>query len=173
MPSEKKLYRMREKAQDDKHQLRLGTDGKLKPSKAQMVTVTVSVDYNMRVMCPFCLYDDKLRAFLVSTKKGISQARAQCPECHNGMMMKSLTTEWTPEEYAEWVYPYAGSGFWQKCKFSIWKERLYKMGWSHRFWTRYKELKGTDESESYWDYLDQQQDEVKEQWEREQEEQQQ
>lgn len=164
MPSEKKLYRMREKAHDDKHQLRLGTDGKLKPLKAMQVTQFTSVNYNMRVMCPFCLHDDKLQAFLVSTKKGISQSKAACPECKNGMMMKSLTTEWTPEQYAEWVYDYRKSGFWQKVPFSKWKERLYKMGWSHRFWTKYKQLKGEDKSEDYFDHLDQAQKDAEEQW---------
>lgn len=168
MVSEKKLYHMREKAKDDKHQLRIGIDGKLKPSKMQMVTVVVSANYNQMVMCPFCLHAAKLQAFLVSTKKGISQSKAACPECKNGMMMKSLTTEWSPEEYADWVYNYRSMGFWQKVPFNLWKERLHKIGWSHRFWTRYKELKGSDESEDYWDYLDSQQQEAKEQWEREQ-----
>jgi hypothetical protein len=129
------------------------------------VTQMTSVDYNMRVRCPFCLHDDRLQAFLVSTKKGISQARAECPECHNGMMMKSLTSEWTPEQYAEWAYPYAGSGFWQKVPFETWKKRLHEIGWSHRFWERYKALKGSDESEDYFDYLDRQQEETRQQWE--------
>lgn len=165
MVSEHKLYKMREKAKGDKDQTRLGMDGKLKPTHNQMVTITTTVNFNMMVSCPFCLHDDKLKAFLVSTKKGISQKKANCPECHNGMMMKSLTADWTPEEYAEWVFEYRRSGFWQKCKFSTWKDRLYKRGWSKRFWDKYRELKGSDESEDYFDHLDSQQEEARRQWE--------
>ena len=169
MVSEKKLYRMREKSHADKQQTRLGADGKLKPAKVQQVTEFTSANYMMMVSCPFCLHDDKLQAFLVSTKKGISQSKAACPECKNGMMMISLTADWTPEQYAEWVFEYRKSGFWQKCKFSIWKDRLYKRGWSKQFWEKYKALKGSDESEDYWDYLDSQQADAKAKWEGEQE----
>ncbi len=168
MVSEKKLYMMHEKAKDDVNQTRIGTDGKIKPSKAQMTVEFTTVDFAMMVSCPFCLHDDKLQAFLVSTKKGISQSRANCPECHNGMMMKSLTADWTPEQYASWVFAYRVDGYWKKCKFSIWKERLYKRGWSKRFWEKYKSLKGTDESEDYFDHVDVQQEEDRERWVKEQ-----
>lgn len=168
MVSEKKLYKMRQKSQDDKKQARLGTDGKMKPSKEQMITITTSFDYMMMVSCPFCLHDDKLQAFLVSTKKGISQKKAACPECNNGMMMKSLTSDWTPEQYAEWVFDYRKSGFFQKCPFQKWKKRLYEKGMAKRFWEKYNALKDEDESEDYFDHLDREQEEMKRQWEQDQ-----
>jgi hypothetical protein len=83
------------------------------------------------------------------------------------MMMKSLTAEWTPEQYADWVFPYGHSGFWQKCKFETWKKRLSQIGWAQRFWQRYKELKGEDGTESYTDYIERKSQEDAQQYESE------
>jgi ribosomal protein S27AE len=164
MVTEHKRYKMQERARDDKQQLTFGSSGKVEQRK-RMVTVTDStLPVNMLVMCPFCLYQARLQRFLVSTSKGISHLKAQCPDCGNGMMMKSLTSEWTPEQYAEFVYPYAGSGFWQKCKFETWKKRLAQIGWSKRFWDRYKALKGDDETESYGEYMERKAQEDAQQW---------
>lgn len=112
-----------------------------KPSQKPSITKQV-VNPTEQVMCPFCLYQDKLQSFFISTKKGISQAKAQCPECHNGMLMRTLLADMTPEQYAEWVWNYRSRGFWQKCKFSDWKVRLKNIGWAKRFWDKYKEIKG-------------------------------
>jgi len=106
-----------------------------------------------QVLCPFCLHIGKIKEFLVSTKKGISQYRAKCPECQNGMLIRSLLQEMTVEEYAEWVYNYVADGFWQKCKWYTWKDRLAKLGMAAAFWTKYKQLKGEDTTESYEDYI--------------------
>lgn len=172
MVSEHKKYVMQVQSKADRKQSRLGTDGKLKMSTAQMVTQQREIDFTQQVMCPFCLHADKLQAFLLSTSKGISQSRAQCPECKNGMMIKSLTVEWAPEQYADWVYDYTGSGYWQKCKFATWKERLFKIGWAKRFWDRYKALKGTgEESEGYIDYINRQGEEYAKQWQEEEQQQ--
>jgi len=105
------------------------------------------------VTCPFCLYFGKIKEFLVSTKKGISQYRAKCPECQNGMLIRSLLQEMTVEEYAEWVYNYVENGFWQKCKWYTWKDRLAKLGWAYKFWKKYRQLKGEDTTEGYQDYI--------------------
>jgi len=122
-----------------------------KPAKKDVTTITGTF------MCPFCLHLGPISEYLVSTKKGISQGKALCPECKQGMMMRSLTSEWTPEEFAEWVYPYTRSGFWQKCSFKKFNERLKRLGWSYPFWTRYKQLKGEDKSETYDQYIERKQ----------------
>lgn len=120
--------------------------------------------YAGKFFCPFCLYIGKLGEFRVQTKKGWSEKKAQCPDCKNGMMMKSLIVTQTVEEYAEWVYMYAASGFWQKIPFTKFCRRLKDLGWSYRFWGRYKALKGEATGESYEEHLDRQQEE----WAREQ-----
>jgi len=61
--------------------------------------------------------------------------------------------KWTAKQYADWVYPYSHSGFWQKVKFETWKKRLFLMGWTEEFWDHYKELRADDGSESYSDYM--------------------
>lgn len=104
-------------------------------------------DANQRYMCPFCLHQDKLRYFLIQTGKGIHRGLAECPECKNKCKLSTLKADMTPEQYADFAYGYKGFGFWQKVPFETWKERLYKIGWAHRFWERYKQLKGEDEEE--------------------------
>lgn len=154
MVTEHKKYLMRERAKADKKQSVFGTKFAVQLKTAQIKTQQKDIDFTQQVMCPFCLYQAKLQRFLVSTSKGISYGKAQCPDCGNGMMMKSLTAEWTPEQYADWVFPYSTAGFWRKCKFETWKKRLAQIGWAQRFWDRYKALKGSDETESYGEYMD-------------------
>lgn len=150
-----KKYIREEKAKYDKVQTIFGEKGKVRHRPEYTVESGFTLDVSMKVHCPFCLYDDKLQAFLVSTKKGLSQSRAKCPICNNGMLMRSLTAEMTPEEYAQWCFEYSGSGFWQKVPFNTWKERLFKMGWAYRFWSMYKELKGDSGKETYADHMEQ------------------
>ena len=88
-----------------------------------------------------------LQKYLISTKKGYHQGLGLCPDCKNKMQFKSLLADWTAEQYAEWVYPYSVDGFWQKCKWTQWKERLAKMGWATLFWNKYKQLKAENPSE--------------------------
>jgi hypothetical protein len=154
MVTEHNRYKMQQHSKEDKRQTRFDMAGKLKQPVPQITIGATVIDYTQRVMCPFCLHADKLQAFLTAGTPKSPYSRAVCPECKNGMRMSSLTSEWTPEQYAEFVYPYAGSGFWQKCKFSIWKKRLAQIGWTQRFWDRYKQLKGEDTTESYIDYIE-------------------
>jgi len=133
---------------EDKQQVRFGKQAEVIQPKPTETTQFTSVNFNELVMCPFCLFQGKLSQFLISTKKGISQGKAQCPECHNGMLMKSLWSDMNAKEYAKWVYGYSKSGFWKKCPFNTWKARLKKVGWSYDFWNTYKGLKGTDYAES-------------------------
>jgi len=150
MSRELKKYKREQHAYADKQQTRLGFADHLEPSEMQKAKTETGIDYTQQVMCPFCLHQDKLQAFLVSTKKGISQSKANCPECHNGMMLRNLTADWTPEQYAEFCYGYARTGFWDKVPFTKWKERLSDIGWAIPFWNKYKSLKADNQDmESY------------------------
>lgn len=149
MVSEHKRYVRQEKARDDKMQTIFSPWGEVEPRHKPKVEAIFTGDMNMMVACPFCLNSGRLQIFLVSTKKGISQSNAECPECHNGMKMKSLTADWTPEQYADWVYAYRLSGFWQKCPFATWKKRLKNSGIAGQFWERYKALKGDTDTPAY------------------------
>jgi len=147
------------KTDADIHQALLTANG-CKPKQSLVKQTDVHwADVNAKHFCPFCLYIGKLKEFLISTKKGISQKKAKCPECKNGMMMRTLVASWTPEEYAEFAYPYSASGFWQKVPFDLWKKRLHKLRWSYQFWKRYKELKGSGEDEGYEATMERQQEE--------------
>lgn len=114
--------------------------------------------------CPFCLGIHPFSKYLISTKKGYHKGLMQCPECNNKFRITTLTEIASPEEYAEFVYPYSASGFWQKVPWTKWKERLYGIGWAQRFWKRYKELKGEGQEDTYAQYLkDHQKEQAKEQ----------
>lgn len=126
-----------------------------KPKEEEVVTQTVFL--NPDLTCPFCLYVGKISKFRVKTKKGYSEKRFRCPDCGNMMQKKSLTRSMTVEEYAEWVFMYSLSGFWQKCPFNKFNSRLRALGISWRFWKRYKELKGEGKGETYQEYLDRKQ----------------
>ena len=98
--------------------------------------------------CPFCLSQHKFHEYLISTKKGIHQGLAECPECKNKCRFTTLTKPFTPEEYADHLYAQVRTGIWQKIPFDKWKRRLYNIGWASRFWTRYKELKAQEIDET-------------------------
>lgn len=123
-------------------------DGSMRQVKPAQVETFTGINGNVDVMCPFCLWQGKLSRFLVSTKNGVSQGTAKCPECNNGMRMKSLWADMNATQYADWVYGYSRSGFWKKCPFDTWRKRLVAIGWAIEFWARYKELKGSDDTQS-------------------------
>ena len=104
-------WKREDKAYWDKHQAKFTPSGSLTQkiiSKAEITTITEPVS------CPFCLHFGKIGEFLISTKKGYHKGLGLCPECKNQMQLRSLTAEWTPEQYAEWCFNYRLSGFWQK-----------------------------------------------------------
>ena len=108
------------------------------------------------VMCPFCFHIAKIQMFLKSTKKGYHKGLGLCRECQQQMQLKTLASEMTPEQFAEWVVEYPAWAFWQKCKFKKFNERLKKIGWSYRFWGKYRELKPKEEQsveDSYDQYI--------------------
>lgn len=137
------------KSHFDKAQVKFNNDGVAQRPVAPEVKKFTSVNCNVLVMCPFCLHQAKLSAFFISTKKGISEGKAECPECHNGMLMKSLFEDMSPTQYADWVFKYKAFGFWKKCPFETWKKRLASIGWAKEFWDRYKDLKTDATIENY------------------------
>lgn len=150
--SHKKYVREQRIQKDKKQALFILTDNKICATKSKP-EIPPALMVQEPVMCPFCLHIDKIGNFLISTKKGYHKGQGKCPECQNRMELQTLTAKWTPEQFADWVYPYSRSGFWQKCKFKTFNDRLYKIGWSYRFWRRYRELKGEDTTESYEEHL--------------------
>ena len=156
MSLEKRRYDRQERARDDKAQTVLGPQGpRPNPLKLARKSETL-LDPSKKVTCPFCLGLEELRLFLVSTKKGISRALGKCPMCGKGLRLRTLVemVKWGPREYAEFVAPYASSGFWQKVPWETWKKRLFIMGWTQLFWDHYHELRGQDEGESFSEYVD-------------------
>lgn len=134
-----KKYKRSEDAKADLNQLMFSSSGEVK-ARDNVSIKNTTVNLMQIVFCPFCLHHDKLQKFIVSTKTGLS-SKGCCPKCNNGMMLRNLLREWTPESYADWVFNYARSGFWSKISFAEWKEKLSAMGWSEDFWVKYKMLK--------------------------------
>jgi hypothetical protein len=104
------------------------------------------IDITKKTSCPFCLSDLEIRRFLISTKnkKGINRDKGHCPECSQGMKLKTLVfmVTATPEQYAKFAFDYRSSGFWQKkIDFPVWRRRLAVMDWSGRFWSEYYKLR--------------------------------
>lgn len=165
MSREHRKYVREDSVKMDVGQTCFRPDGSLRPLPTVHVESS-SIDVEKMVMCPFCLATNKIQRFLVSTKTGISSSKAECPECKNGMLMRTLLREWTPEAFAEWVYEYRRSGYWQKVQFEAWKKRLEQLGWSRPFWDHYGQIKEENkgEDESYSDYMNRQGEEMAQQW---------
>lgn len=155
-------------------QAKFGKDGTVLTTVVGMYAEQSSVDVLQLVHCPFCLGEDTMQTFLISTKKGLSLSKGECRMCGHGMMLRNLLSmKSTPEKYAEWVWSYARSGFWQKIQFNEWKNRLEEMGWSRPFWDKYKALKteavsSGQEPENYVDYMNRQGEEAAAEWNQEQ-----
>jgi hypothetical protein len=118
-------------------------DFKGNPNKYAKLTEK-GVDPFRNTTCPFCLGYNRLRLFLVSTKKGYDRGKGKCPLCGQGAKLQTLVKmeTWGPEEYAQFVFDYRSSGFWQKIKFHEWKKRLTLMCWTEQFWNEYRRLRG-------------------------------
>ncbi len=149
----------------DRSQACFTREGQLESLHDAVLKQEIGADLNKLMVCPFCLRDNKLQKFLVSTKKGVSNSRAQCPACGEGMLLRSLMRDWTPETYAQWVFEYSHSGFWKKVHFEIWKDRLIARGWSDTFWNVYRELKTQNPAaENYEDRMNRMGEEAAQQW---------
>jgi len=150
-------WRRERKAKDDPKQAQIAPDLPTGCREPLMLTRSEVWTISEPVMCPFCLHIGKIGEFLISTRKGFHKGLGECPECHNKMQLRSLTADWSPEQFAEWVYKYATQGYWQRVNFKKFNERLRKIGWSWKFWSKYKQLKGEAHTESYEEWLERKQ----------------
>jgi hypothetical protein len=169
MSKSQRKYHREQIAKGDQSQACFRPDGSVDP-RIKPEVVSESLDTLKVVMCPFCLGKDRLQVFLVSTKKGISRSKAHCPHCNNGMLLHTLLVEWSPESFADFVYGYRKSGYWQKISFADWKQKLEELGWARPFWDHYKEMKAenADEDEgSYSDMMNRQGEQAAQEWNRE------
>jgi len=153
MVKHKSKYQREYDIRQDKQQCKLDplskTGIKFKPQDIIEVTVAHKSIY----LCPFCLHRGKIEEYLISTKKGYHKGLGKCPECNNKMQLKTLTSNMTPEQFAEYAHGYRTSGYWSKVPFSKFNERLKEINWAIRFWGKYRQLKGESTDESYDDYI--------------------
>jgi transcription elongation factor Elf1 len=151
-------------AKSDKAQTCFTKEGELESLRIAVLKEETGLDMNTILSCPFCLIENRVQRFLVSTKKGISTSRTQCPSCGEGMFFRTLNRKWTAETYAKWVFDY-GAAFWRKIKFENWKAELSKKGWAEGFWDVYKRLKAENpKEESYEDRMNRLGEETAQQW---------
>lgn len=141
----------REQTAKEDTQQAIFADGQVKLRPRSTVKVTA---HSKTAMCPFCFHAESLDKFAVSTKKGFHRSLGCCPACNKQSQLRNLTAAWTPEGFAEWVYDYRADGFWRKVTWPWFKAGLKRLGWTDRFWTKYKTLRGTssEEDEKYEDY---------------------
>lgn len=145
----------REYAADrDKQQAKLDFNSPSLLKEKKKAVISIIEVHTGIYRCPFCLNPNKINAYLISTKKGYDKRLGHCPACNNNMMLKTLTSDMTPEQFADFVFEYSRQGFWQKVSFKVFNQRLAEIGWIDRFWTRYKQLKGdTGITENYEQYM--------------------
>lgn len=104
-------------------------------------------------LCPFCLMINKFPKFRISKPKKCSprgvhlvydKRLARCPDCGTLLLWRTLRFMDSVDavKFADWVFPYRLSSFWQKINFKKWNQRLSELGWSEDFWKRYHELRG-------------------------------
>jgi len=137
---EHRKYIREEEILRDKQQLTIDT---LKPMN-NLLKPRLNLNVEQLVICPFCLYQAKLRYFLLSVKKGFHKSLGICPECEQRALFETLLTipNFSPKQFAEWVYNY-GREFWKKCIFKKFRNRLYlDKEYAQIFWFEYKRLKG-------------------------------
>ena len=110
--------------------------------------------------CPWCLTEHYLNQYQRHLKNGKTAKKGDCPKCGHTMLIDTLRRiyQYTPEEFAEWVYERGHYGFWHEIKFSEWKQRLNEIGIARTFWDRYRELKsrnsvGGNDDADYADYV--------------------
>lgn len=155
-----KKYNREQAAKDDKQQMMLNPKSPSFIQSKKKPEIQVTEIYTGTYMCPFCLHQDRIGAYLISTKKGYHKGLGHCPECNNQMQIKTLTADMTSEQFANFAFEYSTQGYWSKVKFKEFNDRLYKIGWLEQFWAEYKKLKGEDSgTEKYQDYLMRKQEE--------------
>ncbi len=136
-----KKYNREQQALRDKQQLQIDT---LKPMSNPLAEKQVDLKQQTAI-CPFCLFTNDLSKFLYSCGSGFHKRLGVCPECKHKSELRTLVTipTMTPQEYAQFVFDYRLSGFWEKCNFKVWRERLdSEPEQARKFWNRYYDLRG-------------------------------
>lgn len=136
-------YKIQEKMRYDKEQTQLTKKGcKSNPHKyAEKID---KANYDMIVLCPFCLNQTQLGKF--EKHHGFYK----CLICSNQMALRTLVKEMKIEDFAKWVFDYRLSGFWNKVYPNAkgWFKKLYELGISKEFWDNYNRLKGESKSKN-------------------------
>src|SRR3990172_2088688 len=101
-------YKIQEKMREDKEQMILNPDMSISINPSKYNSKTEKAEYDKIVFCPFCLNFTQLWRF--KFKHGFRI----CPNCLNSMTLKTLITNMTTEQFAQWVFDYRFSGFWSK-----------------------------------------------------------
>jgi len=140
MSREQKKYKREQIILGDKQQTTIDT---LKPMD-NFVQPKLNLNGEQFVICPFCLFRDKLIKFRFTVKSGYHKSLGLCPYCKQKSQLRTLVNipNMTPKQFAEWVFEYS-TEYWKKCKFNIFKIRLYRdKVFCTKFWDEYKKLKG-------------------------------
>lgn len=158
-----KRERRENKAKKDVKQSKFSPVGTAEIREKPKVTVQSKYAMHMSFACPICLGVHEFHTYLMSTKRGIHQGLALCPECNNKFRFRTLTQPMTPAEYADYIFAQAKTGIWQKIPWDKWKQRLYKLRWSEDFWHRYQQLKAEDVDKE--EVSEEREEQIKEDWE--------
>jgi len=140
MSREQRKYIREQEILRDKEQLNIDT---LTPMK-NFLKPRLNLNGEQNVICPFCLYRDKLIKFRFTVKSGYHRSLGKCPECKQHSQLRTLISipNMNPKQFASWVFEY-GAEYWKKCIFDTFKIRLYcDRDFCTRFWEEYKKLKG-------------------------------
>ena len=116
-------------SETDKQQTKF-VNGHIEANKSSVMLKKPIIDFNTRVLCPFCLNDDTLDKFRKD------RAWFECPKCKNLLTLKTCANiiKMNPKQFAKWVFEYRLSGFFGKINFKEWNTKLWELGVSQEFW---------------------------------------
>jgi len=135
-------YKIAEKMRYDKEQTVLTKKG-CKSNPYNYSEKQDKANYNIIVLCPFCLTQNPLYKF--EKHHGFYK----CLICNGQMALRTLVREMKIEEFARWVFDYRLNGFWQKVypTHKLWCARLKELGLAYEFWENYNRLKGVQQEQ--------------------------
>lgn len=137
-------------SETDKQQT-IFVNGQIQKNNRKYIIEKPKIDFNTKVLCPFCLTDNTLDKFAKD------RAWYKCPNCNNLLTLKTCVNiiKMNPKQFAKWVFEYRLSGFFSKIKFKEWNQKLWELGVSQEFWEEYKLLRGDttkEEEEKFNEY---------------------
>ena len=131
-------YKQKQKMEYDIKQSVLNPDLSISKNPHKYAKEQSEKDFTKIVMCPFCLNTTELWRFKFDGGLRI------CSNCLNKMRVETLLKISSIVEFANFVFDYRFSGFWNKIypDFKKWNEKLYELKLAREFWDEYKKLKG-------------------------------